>query len=87
MTWLSCQLRKHRQLFLIKNKMKLILIGLLGLLLFSQCMKGQHVDLIVHNATIHTMNEYDDVEEAISQFEACVQEILYLEPYRQTIYE
>lgn len=75
MTWLSCQLRKHRRQFLIKNKMKLILIALLGLLLFSQCMKGQHVDLIVHNATIHTMNEYDDVEEAMAIRDGVIVEI------------
>ena len=31
--------------------------------------------------------EHEKVEETISQFEACVQEILYLEPYRQTIHE
>lgn len=31
--------------------------------------------------------DHDDVEAAISQFEACVQEILYLEPYKQTIHE
>lgn len=27
----------------------------------------------------------EDVEETISQFEACVQEVLYLEPYRETL--
>lgn len=31
--------------------------------------------------------EHEAVEETISQFEACVQEILYLEPYKQTLYE
>lgn len=31
--------------------------------------------------------EHEKVEETISQFEACVQEILYLEPYRQTLHE
>lgn len=31
--------------------------------------------------------DHDEVEEAISQFEACVQEILYLAPYKETIHE
>ncbi len=46
--------------------MKLVFTSLFVLLLLTQCMKGQHVDLIVHNATIHTMNEYNDVEEAMA---------------------
>ncbi|MFA9211133.1 MAG: hypothetical protein ACEQR5_04865 [Moraxellaceae bacterium] len=45
--------------------MKVLVSSLLVLMLFAQCMKGQHVDLIVHNATIHTMNDYNDVEEAM----------------------
>ena len=31
--------------------------------------------------------DHDDVMETISQFQACVEELIYLEPYRQTIYE
>ena len=31
--------------------------------------------------------DHEEVEETISQFEACVQEVLYLEPYKQTIHE
>lgn len=46
--------------------MKLVITALVVLILFAQCMKGQRVDLIVHNATIHTMNENDDVEEAMA---------------------
>lgn len=36
---------------------------------------------------IDLSTDHEDVEETISQFEACVQEILYLEPYKQTIHE
>lgn len=43
-------------------------------------MKGQHVDLIVHNATIHTMNDYNDVEEAMAIRDG---EIIEIGPERQ----
>lgn len=36
---------------------------------------------------IDLSTDHEEVEETISQFEACVQEILYLEPYKQTIHE
>lgn len=35
-----------------------------GLLL--SCMKGQHVDLVIHNAKIHVMNDANSVEEAMA---------------------
>ncbi|PWL29403.1 MAG: amidohydrolase [Fluviicola sp. XM-24bin1] len=42
-------------------------ILVLALLTFSSCMKGEEVDLIIHNARIHTMVEGDDkVHEAIA---------------------
>lgn len=31
--------------------------------------------------------DHEELEQTISQFEACVQEILYLQPYRETVYE
>lgn len=31
--------------------------------------------------------DHAEVMETISQFQACVEELIYLEPYRQTIYE
>jgi hypothetical protein len=34
---------------------------------------------------IDLATDHDDVEETISQFEACVQEVLYLAPYRETL--
>jgi predicted amidohydrolase YtcJ len=60
--------------------MKVLVFSLLVLLLFAQCMKGQHVDLIVHNATIHTMNDYNDVEEAMAIRDG---EIIEIGPERQ----
>lgn len=36
------------------------------LFLISSCYKGNSVDLIIHNAKIHTMNESDDIEQAIA---------------------
>lgn len=36
------------------------------LLLLSGCMKGKKVDLIIHNAVIHTANDMNDVEEAMA---------------------
>ena len=42
-------------------------ILVLALLTFSSCMKGEEVDLIIHNARIHSMVEGDDkVHEAIA---------------------
>lgn len=35
---------------------------------------------------IDLSTEHEDVEETISQFEACVQEIL-LQPYKETVHE
>ena len=29
--------------------------------------------------------DHDEVQDTISQFEACVQEVLYLAPYRETL--
>lgn len=60
--------------------MKVLVSSLLVLMLFAQCMKGQHVDLIVHNATIHTMNDYNDVEEAMAIRDG---EIIEIGPERQ----
>ncbi len=45
--------------------MKLSLILPLLLLLFG-CMKGKKVDLIIHNAVIHTANDMSEVEEAMA---------------------
>lgn len=43
-----------------------IISFLAALLLLSSCYKGQSVDLIVHNAKIHTMGEGDKVYEAMA---------------------
>ena len=34
--------------------------------LLSSCFKGENVDLIIHNAQIHTLNETNDIEDAIA---------------------
>lgn len=36
------------------------------ILLFSSCFKGEQVDLIIHNAKVHTMNKNNDIFEAIA---------------------
>lgn len=43
------------------------LLSLAGLLIvLASCMKGQSVDLIVHNARIHVMDEENSIEEAMA---------------------
>lgn len=46
--------------------MKQLLSFVLVLLVLASCMKGQSVDLIVHNARIHTMDESNSVQEAMA---------------------
>ena len=36
------------------------------LLSFSSCYKGKSVDIVIHNARIHTLNDNDEIEEAIA---------------------
>lgn len=45
--------------------MRYILFFLVGLIGFS-CMKGQSVDLVIHNAKIHTMDDKNSVVQAIA---------------------
>src|SRR3989344_1321366 len=45
--------------------MKYCLPFLLALSMFS-CMKGKSVDLVIHNARIHTMNDENSIEEAMA---------------------
>ncbi len=48
----------------MKHLFTLILFtSFLGL---TACMKGEHVDLIIHNANVHTMNDQNSVEDAIA---------------------
>lgn len=44
------------------------LVGIIAVLLFTaaSCMKGKSVDLIIHNARIHTMDESNSVVEAMA---------------------
>jgi predicted amidohydrolase YtcJ len=46
--------------------MKKLFPLLFAALALASCMKGQSVDLIVHNARIHTMDENNSVEEAMA---------------------
>lgn len=46
--------------------MKKLFIYLIGLALISSCFKGQEVDLIIHNAHIHSLNRHDHVFEAMA---------------------
>ncbi len=45
---------------------RILSISLLLIVLLASCMKGEHVDLIIHNAQIHTMNEGMDVADAVA---------------------
>ena len=36
---------------------------------------------------IDLSTDHEEVEETISQFEACVQEILYMDAYKETVHE
>ena len=42
------------------------LLPLLLLFFLSSCMKGIKVDMFIHNARIHTMDDLNTVEEAIA---------------------
>lgn len=46
--------------------MKKLLIYLFSTVLLSSCFKGQEVDLIIHNAQIHSLNRYDHIFEAMA---------------------
>ena len=45
---------------------RILSFSLLLIVLLASCMKGEHVDLIIHNAQIHTMNEGMDVADAVA---------------------
>lgn len=47
-------------------KIALSSLLLLSLIAFQSCMKGESVDLVIHNARVHTMNEANDVFDAIA---------------------
>ena len=42
------------------------LLSAILITVFSSCMKGESVDLIIHNARVNTMNEQNTVQEAIA---------------------
>lgn len=46
--------------------LRLVFFSSLLLTFLSACMKGQHVDLIVHNAVIHSMDESMNIYEAMA---------------------
>jgi predicted amidohydrolase YtcJ len=65
-------------MFRLKNISKFLVV----VVVFSSCMKGQKVDLIVHNAVIHTLNGTWDVEEAMAIKDG---KIVELGPERQIL--
>lgn len=46
--------------------LKILFLFLVSSCFFTSCMKGEHVDLIIHNANVHTMDEQMTVEEAVA---------------------
>lgn len=46
--------------------MKILFVIPFTSLIFFSCMKGKHVDLVIHNAQIHTMDEKLSIHEAIA---------------------
>lgn len=61
---------------------KLFFIAIISSLLFTSCMKGQKVDLIIHNAVIYTMNEQFTTYEAMAIKDG---KIVELGPERQIL--
>ncbi|MES2588362.1 MAG: amidohydrolase [Bacteroidota bacterium] len=62
--------------------MKKIYLFLFSVFLFSSCMKGKKVDLIVHNAKIHTIDGNYSIEEAMAIKDG---KIVELGPERQIL--
>lgn len=50
--------------------------------LYTSCMKGESVDLVIHNARVHTMDDQNTVEEAIAIRDG---EIIEVGPERQIL--
>lgn len=61
---------------------RLIAFSTLLLTFLSACMKGQHADLIIHNAVIHTMDENGTIYEAMAIRDG---KIIELGPERQIL--
>lgn len=49
-----------------QDKYRILFWILISTLLFSSCYKGIEVDLVIHNAKIHTMNDKNQVVEALA---------------------
>lgn len=62
--------------------MKKALFILISILILSSCYKGKSVDLIIHNANIHTMDETNDISQAIAIKDG---KIVELGPERQIL--
>lgn len=61
------------------QKFTYIFILFLGL---TSCFKGKHVDLIIHNAQVHTLNEQNSIQDAIAIKDG---EIVEVGPERQIL--
>lgn len=62
----------------MRNLFLLLVLGFI----FTSCMKGEHVDLIVHNAKIHTMNDKLEIVQAMAIRDG---KIVELGPERQLL--
>ena len=45
---------------------RFLFIALICSVFLTSCMKGEHVDLIIHNAQVHTMDDKLSIHEAIA---------------------
>ena len=55
--------------------MKYILLGFLFVFSFSSCMKGIHVDLVVHNAQIHCLDDQNSISQAMAIKDGIIVEV------------
>ena len=55
--------------------MKYILLGFLFVFSFSSCMKGIHVDLIIHNAQIHCLDDQNTISQAMAIKDGIIVEV------------
>lgn len=67
---------------LINKRQLFCFFSILSILFLSSCYKGKSVDLVIHNARIHSMNDKDEVFEAIAVKDG---KIVELGPNRQIL--
>lgn len=62
-------------MYTIRTSSVYLLFNLVLLLLLSGCYKGKSVDFVIHNAHIHTMNDTDEVHEAMAIKDGIIVEV------------